>query len=232
MLTIGKKVGRGGTNVANDVMLVQVLLNMNIKKMPGQKPIKMDGKSGKNTESAISKFQELVVKMRMPDARVDPGGKTISTLVRGASAGAPPNMTAVFERTRFEGQNRQMKIGRISVNGVTYLFTCGGFGRGSIPTGEYEVSKHLDTRSESSFSVDGVGYSFKLSDKWDARALKPGTTTRGDTRSLLRIHPDGGKSGTNGCIGILGGGQTQKSFRTNMNAEIKKANKTAKLKIK
>ena len=28
MLTIGKKVGRGGANVANDVMLVQVLFNV------------------------------------------------------------------------------------------------------------------------------------------------------------------------------------------------------------
>ena len=43
---------------------------------------------------------------------------------------------------------------------------------------------------------DGVGFSVNLSDKWDPAANR--------MRSLLRIHPDGGLPGTEGCVGILG----------------------------
>lgn len=232
MITIGKKVGRGGQNVANDVMLVQVLLNMNIKRISPIKALKMDGKSGTKTEEAIAKFQELVVKLKTPDSRVDPGGKTIGALIRGANSGAPPNLTAVYERTRFEGLHRQMKIGRITVNSTTFFFTCGGHGRGNIPTGKYEVTEHRQTRGGKSYSTDGIGYSFALNDVWDKRAVNPKTKKIGDTRSLLRIHPDGGTTGTNGCIGILGGAQTQKAFRSNMNLEIKRGSKVAELTIR
>lgn len=224
MLTIGKKVGRGGANVANDVMLVQVLFNANLKRMPGAKAITMDGKSGKNTIAAIEKFQKDVVKMNLPDGRVDPGGKTIRTLTQEAKIGAPINMTAAYEKTRFAGAKNQMKIGRITVNSSTYYFVCGGHGRGNIPLGKYDVTAHRNSRAEKSFSTDGVGYSFALSDKKDARAVARGD--KNPTRTLLRIHPDGGSTGTNGCVGILGGAQTQKSFRTNMNAELKKGKTT------
>ena len=53
----------------------------------------------------------------------------------------------------------------------------------------------------------------------------------GDPRTLLRIHPDGGKLGTNGCIGILGGAATQRSFRDNMYTELKRS-KESKVQLK
>ena len=220
MLTIGKKVGRGGANVANDVMLVQVLFNVNLSRMSGAKAITMDGKSGSNTIAAIEKFQKEVVGSNSPDGRVDPNGATINALIQGAKSGAPANMTAVFEKTRLAGARNQMKIGRIAVNNTAYFFVCGGHGRGNIPIGQYQVTAHRNSRSENSFSTDGVGYSFALSDKKDARAVARGDAN--PTRTLLRIHPDGGSTGTNGCIGILGGAQTQMSFRTNMNLELTK----------
>ena len=40
-----------------------------------------------------------------------------------------------------------------------------------------------------------MGFSVDLDDKWD--------DTLGRLRTLLRIHPDGGKPGTAGCVGIL-----------------------------
>ena len=66
------------------------------------------------------------------------------------------------------------------------------------------------------FSFGGVGCTFAISDKYDPRV-------GGDDRGLLRIHPDGGTAGTKGCIGILGGTQTQGEFRNDMYAELKRA---------
>jgi len=63
-------------------------------------------------------------------------------------------------------------------------------------------------------SVGGVGWSFAVSDKFDPRV--------GATRSLLRIHPDGGTAGTQGCIGIVGDAATMRRFRDDMNAELKR----------
>ena len=63
-------------------------------------------------------------------------------------------------------------------------------------------------------SVGGVGYSFAVSDKFDPRV--------GGNRQLLRIHPDGGSAGTEGCIGIVGDAATQRRFRDDMLSEIRR----------
>jgi hypothetical protein len=59
-------------------------------------------------------------------------------------------------------------------------------------------------------SVDGYGYSFDLTDAFDPRTNA--------TRSLLRIHPDGGYPGTLGCIGIQGPKTTQEQFYNSLKA--------------
>ena len=105
-----------------------------------------------------------------------------------------------------------MVEGKITVNGRSYDFRSGGHGRGSLPAGTYTVTPHMNSRSDASMSVGGVGYSFALSDKFDSRV--------GDTRKLLRIHPDGGTAGTMGCIGIVGNGDVQRRFREDMRAEL------------
>lgn len=125
-----------------------------------------------------------------------------------------PVRTAVFESTEYEGQARQMKLGTLYVNGNRYAFRCGGHGSGNLPTGDYTVTAHLWERSETGYVVDGVGYSVALSDKYDARV--------GRTRSLLRIHPDGGVRGTLGCIGIVGDRDTQLACREDLRAELQR----------
>ena len=145
-----------------------------------------------------------------------PTAQTTAAQTTGApTGGSGQNGTAQIQRTQRAGQRNQMVEGSITVNGNTYQFRSGGHGRGSLPPGQYQVTRHLDSRSDKpSMMVDGVGYSFALSDKFDARV--------GGTRSLLRIHPDGRSPGTEGCIGIVGDGATQRRFREDMLAEIRR----------
>lgn len=63
-----------------------------------------------------------------------------------------------------------------------------------LPAGTYQATRFRE-RSERAMVRDGVGFSIDLSDKWDPSLQR--------TRRLLRIHPDGGDPGTEGCVGIL-----------------------------
>ena len=137
---------------------------------------------------------------------------TTQTQTPTSTAGA--DGTASIERTRNAGARNQMIEGTLTVNGNSYSFRSGGYGRGSLPEGTYNVQRHLDSRSDRSMSVGGVGYSFAVSDKFDPRV--------GANRQLLRIHPDGGSAGTEGCIGIVGDAATQRRFRDDMLAEIRR----------
>jgi hypothetical protein len=127
-------------------------------------------------------------------------------LARGA------NRTAIFESTSNAGQRGQLKTGTITINDRSYTFRSGGYGNGNLPPGEYRVTPHMWNRTDSSYSVDGVGYTFALNDVYDPRVRA--------TRTLLRIHPDGGVPGTLGCIGIVGDGGVQRRFRDDMRAEF------------
>lgn len=151
----------------------------------------------------------------------NPGSST-PTPAQPAASGA--NKTAVFQSTSNAGQRNQMKTGTITINDRAYRFRNGGFGRGSIPTGTYTISPHLWSRSDPSMSVGGVGWSFAMSDKYDPRV--------GGTRSLLRIHPDGGSPGTEGCIGIVGDAATQRRFREDMRAEFARSGNSFTLTIR
>ena len=88
-----------------------------------------------------------------------------------------------------------------------YQFNNGGFGAGAIPAGSYTVTNPR-IRDTNGMVVEGVGYSFDLSDVYDPKA--------GRERQLLRIHPDGGATGTQGCLGIVGGAAVQKQFYQDM----------------
>jgi lysozyme family protein len=129
-----------------------------------------------------------------------------------AQSGEGANRTATFDHVAGAGRRNQMVAGRITVNGHTYSFRSGGFGRGNLPPGPYTVTPHQWTRSDRSMSVDGVGYSFALSNSRDSRV--------GGVRDNLRIHPDGGTAGTEGCLGIVGNGALQRQFRADMRAEL------------
>ena len=223
MITIGQSVGQGGRNVMNDVALVQYLLNANISRLTPLRPLAIDGKAGPATAAAISMARDRIQRVcAVRPSLMQRGDVLLASLTPALRVGAPPNMTAKFEQFRYVGQARQMAIGRITVNHKTYVFISGGFGRGHLPPGTYEVETHRDSRSETGFSADGVGYTFALSDA-------PASRVGGADRKLLRIHPDGGKTGTKGCIGILGGADTQRAFRTDMQAQL--AKQTAKLEL-
>jgi lysozyme family protein len=134
--------------------------------------------------------------------------------VRTSQPSGGQNRTAVIESTSFTGQRNQMVTGTITINGNAYQFRSGGHGRGNLPPGDYEITPHRWSRSDRSMSVGGVGYSFAMSDKYDSRVNA--------TRTLLRIHPDGGTPGTLGCIGIVGDAATQRRFLADMRAELQR----------
>jgi len=221
---ISGSVGKGGKNKPADVHVVQELLNVNISKLAPLALLVIDEQVGSKTIGAIEEFQRRVVGMNRPDGRVDPAGKTLSTLIANVKkTPPPPNLTAQFEATSRAGQPRQMMSGRITVNNQTYDFCSGGHGRGYLPAGTYVVTTHRWDRSERGFSVGGVGYSFAVSDKYDTRV--------GDTRTLLRIHPDGGSAGTNGCIGIVGNASVQRTFREGMRAGLNRSSNRVSLRV-
>jgi hypothetical protein len=164
------------------------------------KGLRVDGQVGEETTTALRRERN--------GDRFDatPTPATNGTTASGADRTA--NITNVSRA----GRRDQLVTGNVTVNGHSYSFRSGGFGRGSLPPGPYTVTPHLWNRSDRSMSVGGVGYSFALSDKFDPRV--------GGTRRLLRIHPDGGTPGTEGCMGIVGDAATQRRFREDMRAEL------------
>lgn len=137
------------------------------------------------------------------------------TIVPGVSSGPSNLQTGALMAQITQVSNptapAALATGHINLNGVNYSFRSGGYGGGYLPRGTYIISNPR-RRSENSFSVGGYGYSFDVSDKYDPRI--------GRTRTLLRIHPDGGSAGTLGCIGIIGNSGVQESFYSNLVALI------------
>lgn len=188
----------------------------------GFDPGGVDGIFGSKTRAAVVAFQRsrglsvdgvvgedtrLAFRRNYNSDRFQPAAE-----VGPAAPGA--DGTAVGSVTRNAGGRRQLVEGTVTVNGHMYRFRSGGFGRGSLPEGSYTITPHMHSRSNRSMSVGGVGYSFAMSDKFDPRV--------GATRRLLRIHPDGGTPGTEGCMGIVGNADVQRQFRADMEAEIRR----------
>ena len=79
---ISGSVGKGGKNKSPDTQAVQELLNAFSKKC-GFKKLDTDGLIGPKTISAIAAFQKSAMGMSRADSRVDPGGKSFTTLSMG-----------------------------------------------------------------------------------------------------------------------------------------------------
>lgn len=82
-MCISAKVGDGGKNNSSDVKIVQVLLNLAIDL--GNFPrLAVDGLIGAKDSATVNRiraFQEKVVRLRVPDGRVDPlPGRTLRKL--------------------------------------------------------------------------------------------------------------------------------------------------------
>ncbi len=92
MSAIRDSVGRGGVNTVHDVTTVQALLNRHLK--PPATALKVDGACGPKTIAAIEDVQRRLVKMPVPDGRVDVGGRTLAALTGGATPPAPAGQPA------------------------------------------------------------------------------------------------------------------------------------------
>jgi peptidoglycan hydrolase-like protein with peptidoglycan-binding domain len=82
---ISKSVGRSGTNAKTDVTFIQTALNTYAKKHANNSfPLKVDGLCGNKTVQAIYNLQKNHVGISIPDARIDPNGKTLRHLTSSA----------------------------------------------------------------------------------------------------------------------------------------------------
>ena len=89
-MSIRASVGNRGVNQSADVRLVQELLNRQKAPAYTYGPVAVDGLIGPQTIGAITTYQKNVVKLSMPDGRVDPGGRTITALERNANRSPSP----------------------------------------------------------------------------------------------------------------------------------------------
>jgi hypothetical protein len=89
MAKITGSVGKGGRNLTTDVTRVQQLLNEHMASL-GLPSLIVDGANGPNTIGAIGRYQKLALGMRLPDGRVDPGGRTWKALIAGTAVRTPP----------------------------------------------------------------------------------------------------------------------------------------------
>jgi peptidoglycan hydrolase-like protein with peptidoglycan-binding domain len=76
-------VGKGGINRRDDVVLVQNLLNCFVMRLMIPM-LRVDGQAGPRTIAAITAFQTNILRLRAPDGRVDPNGRTFIALAGGA----------------------------------------------------------------------------------------------------------------------------------------------------
>lgn len=155
-------------------------------------------------------------------------------IASGAERPPPPNGTARLDEVL---PGAGMVTGQVTVNGHTYDFRSGkperppNPGRLHVPPGEYRVTDMGETTNDA-MTVDGEGWRFRIEDP----NKKAGNDSYGDsrhnpnpdpsitqgTRRYLRIHPDGADLGTDGCLGIVGDAATQRQFRADLLAELRR----------
>ncbi len=98
------------------------------------------------------------------------------------------DVASIIEAT-FDGNNFMFPY---PTAGLSYGAVSGGFGKGRLPEGTYKASE-LKRRTEKSMKdTKGLGWSVNLDPNFKT------------DKEYLRIHPDGNKPGTEGCIGIKG----------------------------
>ena len=118
-------------------------------------------------------------------------------------------ISLLYEATMVDGKNQSegeltvsqhvgdkvfnQNFSAVSGNGTAY----------TLQNGEYSCSSfRYRSSSEANGGYYNNGYGFSIN-------LNPRFTTE---RTLLRIHPDGGRSGTLGCIGLTGGANELQQF--------------------
>ncbi|MCA3012444.1 MAG: peptidoglycan-binding protein [Myxococcaceae bacterium] len=204
----------------------------------GFDPGQTDGSFGRRTRAAVEQYQRA----RRLDVDGVVGPQTMGALVRdgfdrrstgpstdlaGGSTRAPEG-TARIDTPR---QGRGLVTGSITVNGNTYRFNSGSSRLLSVPQGTFRVTAHRSSRGDAGFVRDGVGFSYLMEDPRRPGSDRFYDTRAGRDRQYLRIHPDGGPTGTAGCIGIVGDGATLRRFQADLNAELARNNGVYMLRV-
>lgn len=81
MPKLAASVGKGGVNRAEDVRMVQQLLNQNVARLTPLLPSAVSGICDASTIMRIEHFQRQVLRIPRPDGRVDPNGRTLTALM-------------------------------------------------------------------------------------------------------------------------------------------------------
>jgi peptidoglycan hydrolase-like protein with peptidoglycan-binding domain len=205
----------------------------------GFNPGATDGSFGPRTKAAVEQYQRA----RRLEVDGVVGPQTMGALVRdgfdrrgpapvdlggGGGATRAPDGTARIDNPR---QGRGMVTGSITVNGNTYRFNSGSSRLFSTPQGTYRVTAHRNSRSDAGFVRDGVGFSYTMEDPRRPGSDRFYDPRAGRDRQYLRIHPDGGGTGTAGCLGIVGDAATLRRFRSDLNAELARNNGVYMLRV-
>ncbi len=125
MATITQPVGRGASNgICGDIKLVQQLLNRN--RQPPLTQISEDGVVRPETIAAIEEFQRRVVRMSVPDGRVDPNGATFRALSVQATKSPTSSSKTLTEGLALNGvknqtafRNANTVLQSLKSNGIT-----------------------------------------------------------------------------------------------------------------
>jgi putative chitinase len=86
-MLLGNAVGTGAPNQAHDVRIVQLLLNMNLSRIPGATSLTVDGQFGSESAVGIAAFQSQVMGQAAPDGIVSDPSDTMAELQKGLPDG-------------------------------------------------------------------------------------------------------------------------------------------------
>ncbi|WNG61468.1 peptidoglycan-binding protein [Archangium gephyra] len=203
------------------VRVIQAMLNNN------GITVTVDGDFGPKTKQAVMDFQRS--RKLEPDGAVGPA--TWAALGADAARVGVTTATKAFIIARFNSylNGPGLLKGSITVDGRTYSFNSGARTKLSVPKGVYLVHKY--TPAKSGMTLNGVSFSFKIEDERHPGSDAMKDPRRKEIRTLLRIHPDGGGTGTEGCIGIVGNAATLRQFQAGMNAEMKRHGASLRLRV-
>jgi putative chitinase len=106
-MLLSDAVGRACLNRSCDVKMVQLLVNMNLGRIPGTAALKVDGQFGPASLEAIVAFLTRAMGQSSPDGVVAPGGDMLAELRRGL----PGGLTAEkFHFTMLNAKSYQLEL--------------------------------------------------------------------------------------------------------------------------